>query len=268
MPSPQGRYWIGTTSATDFTFPSPLPRGCVYAKGQQESGEGGFLHWQWIVLFDKPVRLSVVRSLFSGHWELTRSDAALSYVWKEDTRVADTQFEIGSLPKKRNSKVDWDEVRRLAQRGDLETIPADIYVRCYGNLKRISSDCLQPVPMERSVFVFWGATGTGKSRTAWEQAGLDAYSKDPRTKWWDGYTGQQHVVIDEFRGDIHLSHILRWFDRYPVRVESKGSTCAFNASSIWITSNLNPRSEWFPDTDVSSVDALMRRLNITHFNYF
>jgi len=33
-----------------------------------------------------------------GHWELSRSDAAAEYVWKEDTRVPGTQFEFGSRP--------------------------------------------------------------------------------------------------------------------------------------------------------------------------
>jgi len=35
----------------------------------------------------------------------------------------------------------------------------------------------------------------------------------------DGYRGQEHVVFDEFRGGIDISHVLRWFDRYPVIVE-------------------------------------------------
>jgi len=33
------------------------------------------------------------------------------------------------------------------------------------------------------------------SKRAWEEAGLHAYSKDPRSKWWDGYRAQEHVII-------------------------------------------------------------------------
>jgi len=53
----------------------------------------------------------------------------------------------------------------------------DIYVRYYGNLRRIAADNLQPVRQERTVFCFVGPTGTGKSRRAWEEAGDDAYPK-------------------------------------------------------------------------------------------
>lgn len=95
--------------------------------------------------------------------------------------------------------------------------------------------------------------------------GLSAYSKDPRSKWWDGYRSQSNIVIDEFRGTIDVSHILRWLDRYPISVEVKGGTRPLAATKVWITSNLDPRM-WYPDLDQESKDALLRRFtNITHF---
>lgn len=118
--------------------------------------------------------------------------------------------------------------------------------------------------MERTISVFWGRTGTGKSKRAWEEAGLDAYPKDPRTKFWDGYRSHRFVVIDEFRGGIDIAHFLRWCDRYPVLVEVKGGATALRAEHIWITSNLDPRN-WYPELDSETVDALLRRINITHF---
>lgn len=134
----------------------------------------------------------------------------------------------------------------------------------YHTLRRICGDYSRPVAMERIVHVFWGSTGTGKSRRAWQEAGLEAYPKDPRTKFWCGYQGEEHVVVDEFRGGIDISHILRWLDRYPVVVETKGSSVCLRAKVIWITSNLDPRL-WYPELDQATNDALIRRLNITHF---
>jgi len=100
---------------------------------------------------------------------------------------------------------------------------------------------------------------------AWEQAGFDAYPKDPRTKFWDGYRQHENVVIDEFRGGIDIAHLLRWFDRYPVCVEIKGSAVVLNAKKIWITSNLSP-DEWYPGLDEDTRNALRRRFRlVTHF---
>lgn len=125
---------------------------------------------------------------------------------------------------------------------------------------------MAPVGQEKTVYVYWGRTGTGKSRRAWDEATLVAYPKDPCTKWWCGYRGQSTVVIDEFRGRIGIEHLLRWTDRYPVVVESKGGAVVLRCTSIWITSNLSP-DVWYPDIDAESLAALRRRLNIIHFNY-
>lgn len=119
--------------------------------------------------------------------------------------------------------------------------------------------------MERTIQVYYGKTGTGKSRRAWEEAGHDAYPKDPRTKFWCGYNGQSNVIFDEFRGGIDISHILRWTDRYPVVVETKGASTPLCATSLWFTSNLHP-SEWYPDLDRETTNALLRRLSIVEMN--
>lgn len=165
---------------------------------------------------------------------------------------------------RRNSQADWDGVWASAIEGALLDIAADIRVRCYNALRRIRADHAQPTGVVRSVRVYWGRTGTGKSRQAWDAAGMDAYCKDPNTKFWDGYTGQKAVVIDEFRGKIDISHVLRWCDRYPVRVEVKGSATPLLAENIWITSNLHPK-DWYPELDQETLAALLRRLDITHF---
>jgi len=93
---------------------------------------------------------------------------------------------------------------------------------------------------------------------------MDAYPKAPSTKWWDGYRGHKNVVIDEFRGEVGIGHLLRWFDRYPVLVEVKGGSVVLKATHFWITSNLSPDA-WYPNLDEETKSALKRRLNITHF---
>lgn len=261
-PPAQAAWWMLTIPQPQFT--PYLPPSCSYIRGQLEQGAGGFIHWQIVCAFKKKTRLGGVRATFGNvHAEHTRSEAALEYVWKEDTRVQGTQFELGMIPMKRNCKTDWERVKALAKEGKLEEIDANVYICHYRSLKTIAYDNLRPAPMVRTVNVYWGNTGVGKSRRAWEEAGFDAYPKDPRTKFWDGYRSHKHVVIDEFRGDIDIAHLLRWFDRYPVNVEIKGSAVVLCATHIWITSNLSPDA-WFPTCDEATLNALKRRLNIVH----
>lgn len=258
----QGVYWLLTIPQHEYV--PYLPSNCAYVRGQLERGETtGYLHWQLLVVFNTKCRLATVKRTFGDgiHAELSRSSAANDYVWKDDTRIEGTPFELGALKFKRNSETDWKAVLDNAKRGRLDDIPPDIIIRNYGNLRRIAMDNLSPIALERRIIVYWGPSGTGKSRRAWAEAGLEAYPKDPLTKFWDGYQGQESVVIDEFRGGISIGHVLRWFDRYPVNIEIKGAAVTLKATTIWITSNLNP-IDWYPDLDQATKDALLRRLEI------
>lgn len=262
----QGIFWMLTIPAADWSPPTELPEEYNWLKGQKEKGSTtDYYHWQVVVAFKVKQSMVAVKKLFkTAHVELTKSAAANDYVGKEDTRVDGTQFELGTKPICRNSKTDWESVWIAAKNNELMKIPANIRVVSYRTLKIIASDHQVPIGIERTCNVYWGITGTGKSHRAWEEAGLDAYCKDPRTKFWCGYTGQENVVIDEFRGGIDISHLLRWLDKYPVRVEKKGSSCPLGAKTFWITSNLDP-VHWYVDLDEMSKNALLRRLNIIHF---
>lgn len=259
----QGTHWMATIPHYGYT--PWLPPVVAYTKGQLERGEGGFLHWQLVVYFKRKQSLRSIRELFGPwHFELTRSQACEDYVWKEDTRIQGTQFELGVRPMQRNKSADWDQVWLAASEGRIHDVPADIRVRSYFALRAISAAFVVPVGMQRVAYVYWGATGTGKSRRAWAEGGVDAYPKDPRTKFWCGYQGQGNVIIDEFRGDIDISHMLRWLDRYPVRVEIKGLSVPLCAEKIWITSNVHP-GQWWPNLDPATLDAFYRRVEIVFF---
>lgn len=234
-----------------------------YIAGQRELSESGYDHWQIVAYYTNKVRMGTVKADFTTttHCEPTRSQAARDYVWKDDTAIEGTRFELGELPFRRNSKTDWQKVYDAAKSNIWNDIPARVIIQHYRNLKQITADNLNPAEIPTTATVYWGPTGVGKSRRAWHEAGIQAYPKDPRTKWWDGYRNQKNIVIDEFRGDIDISHILRWLDRYPCIIEQKGTATVKSFDSIWITSNIHP-NDWYPTLDEQTKEALFRRLNI------
>lgn len=116
---------------------------------------------------------------------------------KQELKAPNSSTEVFTInivaPFRRNTNTDWERIRSQAIAGDISECPPDVYIRCYNQLKRIVQDHQQPVACVRTVKVFWGVTGSGKSYAAWDQAGLSAYGKDPRTKWWCGYRGKFYL---------------------------------------------------------------------------
>ena len=109
--------------------------------------------------------------------------------------------------------------------------------------------------------VFIGPTGVGKSRLAAERCRSEPTYYKPRGKWWDGYSGQSNVIIDDFYGWIEFDEMLRILDRYPHRVPVKGGFTQFLAKSVYITSN-KPVTQWYSfPSYLTQIHALLRRID-------
>jgi len=93
----------------------------------------------------------------------------------------------------------------------------------------------------RCVFIY-GPPGTGKSFTARTEA-RNVYGSDPfclslrheasAMQWWDGYTGQDTVLIDEFGpGHMKVPEFNALIDEGPHQVQTKGSFMPFTPNAF------------------------------------
>jgi len=239
--------------------------------GHEVAPTTGTKHLQGYIVFKGNQRLSAVKKhLPTAHWAKAKGDFASNYAYctKEDPCFFEkgtktkTRKEIGEAERER-----WSKIIAHAKAGTLEDHDPKVYFIHYNTAAKLQAKYEKPEKIIKTVKVFWGSTGSGKSWTAWQEAGDDAFVKDPRSKFWYGYSGQENVIIDEFRGGIDIAHILRWLDDYPVMVEIKGSSCALKVKNIWITSNLHPK-DWYPELDSETQAALLRRVKVTEFHNF
>ncbi|KAJ3250584.1 hypothetical protein HK103_003384 [Boothiomyces macroporosus] len=123
---------------------------------------------------------------------------------------------------------------------------------------------------QRKLIVFCGPTLTGKSETAWELAGSDAYSKN-LSKYWPGYHSQRSVIIDQYRGKyLDLQLLSDWLDGQDVEVPKKGIIRARTfrgrqpaklvAEVIYITTLLHPR-----DWKLRKNREILQKLEVVEF---
>lgn len=205
-----------------------------------------------------------MRKMFKyGHYTaVLRDNGASSYALKDETRILGP-WEYGVKPLKRNEKKDWDDIRQAAKEGRFDDIPGDVYIRYYQNLKRINVDHLALESKEdvRGVWIH-GLSGVGKTHAARTMFGDDIYIKS-QNKWWDGYTGQSIVVLDDLDTDC-LSHYLKiWADKWSCTGEIKGGTVALKHSKFIVTSNF-PIDGLHIKLPQTTISALQRRFLEIH----
>lgn len=112
---------------------------------------------------------------------------------------------------------------------------------------------------------YHGPTGVGKSHRAFADYSPDTHYVYPNDGgWWDGYTGQAIVIINEFRGGIRFAELLDLCDKWPKTVKRRNREPApFLAQKIIITSSMSPKEIYYNALDDGdSIEQLYRRFNI------
>lgn len=258
----QARDWCFTWNNPDGVPDPDLLPGCKYMVAQMEIGESGTLHYQGFLQMERSVRIARLKEwLPSAHFEKRRgtSDEARAYCMKEG-RLEDP--------------IEWGQYTTQGQRSDLLLIKrkldqgtrlVDILEdeACFSTVLRnhralqwyqsVKKRVAAPIT---EVVVIVGPTGTGKTTYA-KQFRTTWFALDPMTTWWDGYTDEKCVILDEFIGKgLSMEAFNMLVDGTRVLMPIKGGYVQSNADCLVITSNLMPE-KWWP---TAYLDAFKRRV--------
>lgn len=271
----QARNWCGTLNELPDGFTGEqwfesIKEKVKYAVGQLEVGENtGHEHLQFYVQCGVPRRLAWLRAQISdkAHWEPSKGspEQARAYCMKEETRVAGP-WEVGLWAKQGQTRGLTHATELLQAGGTMRQVAEElpeIFVRHWRGLREWQREMTAKPPRDLpdgpEVWVFWGASGTGKSRRA-RDTWPGAYWKLNSAKWWDGYAGQDTVIFDDFKGSSMCLHdFQRVVDRYPMDIEVKGGTVPLSAVRYVFTSNKHP-ADWY-SAEADPDGTVMRRIN-------
>jgi len=226
----------------------------------REKGPSGTPHLQGFITFTKAKRLAAVRKLCSrAHWETARGTS----VEAADYCKKDGEWEErGEVPFQGKRSDLTSAVKTLKEKG-LKAVTEEhpeVFVKYSRGLRDLA---LFTVPSYTHVSVrglwIYGPPGTGKSH--WVREAYKSLYVKPQNKWFDGYDGEQTILLDDLDSDC-LAHYLKiWADRYACTGETKGGTVNLCHTIFAVTSNYHP-SDLF--TDLVMYAAIERRFHIVH----
>lgn len=170
-------------------------------------------------------------------------------------------YEEGTCPDqgKRN---DLEHIKNCIKEGqNMRTMIENNTIRNYQQLR--TSECLMKYLEPKRTWKpeikwYWGASGTGKTKTAFEEC-KDPYVSGRDLKWWEGYDAHEEIIIDDFRADFCKFHeLIRILDRYEFRNECKGASRQLLCKKIIITSCYHPEQAYKTREDIWQ---LVRRID-------
>lgn len=169
---------------------------------------------------------------------------------------------IRGMPKKQKTAVWRDEIKSgktVQEVIDMEP-GALLHMRVLNEYSDMCRRASIPRWRELNVSVFYGATGTGKTRLAVELDD-DAYLWHVgQPEWWPGYQYQKTIVVDDFNEQLGIVRFLNLLDGYRLELPYKGGFTPAMYTTVIITSNVEP-SNWYPMENQRHRDALSRRIH-------
>lgn len=241
-------------------------------------------HTHSFIVCSSPVRFSTVKKHFpEAHIEQARGSCEenKAYIeksgkWENDdkhgTKVANSFEEWGEMPiERQGARSDLDLLYTLVKDGktNFEILEQNSdYLLRLTDIERVrqtvKAEEFRTTFRNMEVTYLWGKTGTGKTRYVMEREGYAAvYRVTEYEHPFDGYTGQETLVLDEYRSQLKISELLNLLDGYPLELRCRYANKTACFTTVYIISNL-PLSAQYPmlqHEQPETWQALLRRIH-------
>lgn len=217
----------------------------VYTIIGKEVGEQSHIpHLHFQLCYKNPVSFeSLKKKIPRARIEQTKDVKA--YI--EYSKKAGDYYEQGTCPVGQGKRTDLENVRDQIKEGKKmkEIIETTKNYQAIKSAEVLLKYMEKPRRWKTRVLWFYGPTGTGKSYHAREvlkhEGYQDWYESMDTGKWFEGYDGDEAVIVDDVREDfMKYNSMLKFLDEYGYRVETKGGSRQFLAKILIITSPFHP----------------------------
>ena len=234
----------------------------------QEEHKDGSLHLHAFIRYESRVTWSPTRwdlsfggQTYHGNYQVAKSwKNVLGYCQKGGNFVSSFDPDAARTKKAaRNLQLLEESPQDLVNKGEVGLLQLPALIKAKAAYSLLSP----PVQTDdvRGVWVY-GPTGVGKSHFV-RHRHTDIFLKS-QNKWWDGYTGQSVVLLDDFdQQGVCLGHYLKiWADKWACTGEIKGATVNLHHTTFYITSQYTPEVLWPGSDNTELREAIQRRFRM------
>lgn len=200
--------------------------------------------------------------VFHGNYQVARSWAnCQKYCQKDGDFIANFSTQA-ALAKRaaRNKQLLEGDIREMVDSGIISLIQ----LKTVQQARNLYAQ-LAPAFHRESTCGIWvyGAPGVGKSH--WVRHRESSLFLKSQNKWWDGYSGQRAVLIDDLdaQGACLFHYLKIWADKWACSGEIKGDTIPLTYERLYVTSNFRIE-EIFKDQPADTIKAIRRRFKVIH----
>lgn len=187
----------------------------------------GKKHLQTFISFENQIVWNTVKRLYPEGHNIKRCYKSALANYRYCSKDNNIYLEHGIRPLGIGKRSDLDDARDYILQGMSEreyalAVTSWAAVNGYNRLKAmLEKPWNVPDRVDLQVVYLYGPTHCGKSHKARNDYGK-VYVKKPGD-WWCGYTGEETVLLDEFRPDhMQFSDLLKLTDRVPFPINRKG----------------------------------------------
>lgn len=295
-PDPQGRRWLltvnnpegkGLTHAQIKDTLALFPSLTYYCMGDEK---GETYHTHVFFALEHPTRFSTIKRRFKSSVHIDRAEGTAeecrAYVqksgkWadslKAETSIPDTFEDWGELPiEHQGERSDLARLYQLVKDGlsDYEIMEQNPdYMLNLERIERarqaIREQQYQSVFRKLEVTYIWGPTGVGKTRSVMEGYNYTGvYRLTDYTHMFDGYNGEDVLLLDEYSSNFKIRDLLNYLDGYPLKLPARYSNKVACYTKAFIISNLCLSKQYVDEQHRSPATfaALLRRIQkVVHY---
>ncbi len=264
-------------------------KGLKYWCMSDEIGQEGTPHTHIYLYADNAIMFSTIHKRFYGaHIDKANgtSQECRDYIRKEgkyfdsskkETNLSETFEEWGKMPiERQKSQKQMEAIMEMIKDGATDAEILGVFAFAFTKLSHIEK--ARQTWLEAKYRNEWrtleityihGKTRTGKTRYVMEKYGYsNVYKVTNYQHPFDGYNGEDVLLLDEFRSSIPFSELLQILDGYPCKLAARYADKVACFTKVYIVTNI-PFEEQYPNIkrdEPDSWEALRARIN--HFIEF